>query len=111
MTGYSESYGLIDVIRAGAGDYMTKPFTLNEIKAKKQARHQREGFASRANTRNCQATPFRKRLEPAEQDASGVGSAAKRGTLRSRCRPSNHSPAKRHRKERIGKLSYHSFFK
>ncbi|MFH2124670.1 MAG: response regulator [Pseudomonadota bacterium] len=34
MTGYSEKYGLIDVIRAGAADYMTKPFTLNEIKAK-----------------------------------------------------------------------------
>lgn len=34
MTGYSEDYGLVDAIRAGAIDYMTKPFTLDELKAK-----------------------------------------------------------------------------
>ncbi len=34
MTAYAANYGLIDVIRAGANDYMTKPFTLDEIKAK-----------------------------------------------------------------------------
>lgn len=34
MTGYSEKYGLVEVIRAGAIDYMTKPFTLDELKAK-----------------------------------------------------------------------------
>lgn len=34
MTGYSHNYDLVDVIRAGATDYMTKPFTLVEIKAK-----------------------------------------------------------------------------
>lgn len=34
MTGYSQDYDLVDVIRAGATDYMTKPFTLAEIKAK-----------------------------------------------------------------------------
>jgi DNA-binding NarL/FixJ family response regulator len=34
MTGYSQDYGLIDVIRAGASDYMRKPFTLDELKAK-----------------------------------------------------------------------------
>ena len=34
MTGYSQDYGLVDVIRAGAIDYMTKPFTLDELKAK-----------------------------------------------------------------------------
>lgn len=34
MTGYSENYGLVEVIRAGAIDYMTKPFTLDELKAK-----------------------------------------------------------------------------
>jgi DNA-binding response OmpR family regulator/DNA-binding CsgD family transcriptional regulator len=34
MTGYSQDYDLVDVIRAGAADYMTKPFTLDELKAK-----------------------------------------------------------------------------
>ncbi len=34
MTGYSQDYDLIDVIRAGATDYMTKPFTLDELQAK-----------------------------------------------------------------------------
>jgi DNA-binding response OmpR family regulator/DNA-binding CsgD family transcriptional regulator len=34
MTGYSEEYGLVEVIRAGAIDYMTKPFTLDELSAK-----------------------------------------------------------------------------
>jgi DNA-binding response OmpR family regulator len=34
MTGYSQSYGLIDVILAGATDYINKPFTLDELKAK-----------------------------------------------------------------------------
>jgi len=34
MTAYSQDYGLVDVIRAGAADYMTKPFTLAEFKAK-----------------------------------------------------------------------------
>jgi len=34
MTGYSQDYGLVDVIRAGAIDYMIKPFTLEELKAK-----------------------------------------------------------------------------
>lgn len=34
MTGYSQDYGLVDVIRAGAIDYMTKPFALEELKAK-----------------------------------------------------------------------------
>lgn len=34
MTGYSQNYSLVDVIRAGATDYMSKPFTLDEFKAK-----------------------------------------------------------------------------
>ncbi len=34
MTGYSQDYDLIDVIRAGAADYMTKPFSIDELKAK-----------------------------------------------------------------------------
>lgn len=34
MTGYSQNYSLVDVIRAGAADYMNKPFTLDELKAK-----------------------------------------------------------------------------
>lgn len=34
MTGYSEDYGLVEAIRSGAIDYMTKPFTLDELKAK-----------------------------------------------------------------------------
>jgi DNA-binding NarL/FixJ family response regulator len=34
MTGYSKDYDLVDVIRAGATDYMTKPFTVDELKAK-----------------------------------------------------------------------------
>ena len=34
MTGYSHDYGLVDVIRAGACDYMTKPFSFDEFKAK-----------------------------------------------------------------------------
>jgi len=34
MTGYSQNYSLVDVIRAGATDYMNKPFTLDELKAK-----------------------------------------------------------------------------
>ena len=34
MTGYSQNYGLIDVIRAGASDYMQKPFAMDELKAK-----------------------------------------------------------------------------
>lgn len=34
MTGYSMDYDLVDVIQAGAADYMTKPFTLDELKAK-----------------------------------------------------------------------------
>ena len=34
ITGYSHDYDLVDVIRAGAADYMTKPFTLDELKAK-----------------------------------------------------------------------------
>lgn len=34
MTAYTQDYGLIDVIRAGATDYMSKPFPLDELKAK-----------------------------------------------------------------------------
>lgn len=34
MTAFTNNYGLIDVIRAGATDYMTKPFPLEELKAK-----------------------------------------------------------------------------
>lgn len=34
MTAYAHNYGLIDVIKAGATDYMTKPFQLEELKAK-----------------------------------------------------------------------------
>ncbi|MBW6521770.1 MAG: response regulator [Desulfoarculaceae bacterium] len=34
MTGYSHDYDLVDVIRAGATDYMTKPFTVAEFQAK-----------------------------------------------------------------------------
>lgn len=34
MTGYSQDYDLVDVIRAGAADYMTKPFTIDEVEAK-----------------------------------------------------------------------------
>ena len=34
MTGYSQDYDLVDVIRAGATDYMTKPFTMAEFQAK-----------------------------------------------------------------------------
>ncbi len=34
MTGYSDEYALADVILAGAADYMIKPFTLDELKAK-----------------------------------------------------------------------------
>jgi DNA-binding NarL/FixJ family response regulator len=34
MTGYSQKYSLVNVIRAGAVDYMNKPFTLDELKAK-----------------------------------------------------------------------------
>lgn len=34
MTGYSEEYALVDVILAGAADYMLKPFSLDELKAK-----------------------------------------------------------------------------
>ncbi len=34
MTGYSQDYGLVDVIRAGAIDYMIKPFNFEELKAK-----------------------------------------------------------------------------
>lgn len=34
MTAYTHNFGLIDVIRAGATDYMTKPFSFEELKAK-----------------------------------------------------------------------------
>ena len=34
MTGYSQDYDLVDVIRAGAADYMSKPFTIAEVEAK-----------------------------------------------------------------------------
>jgi len=45
MTGYSQDYDLVDVIRAGAADYMTKPFTLEELKAKiKRATRERALF-------------------------------------------------------------------
>lgn len=45
MTGYSKDYDLVDVIRAGATDYMTKPFTLAELKAKiKRITRERTSF-------------------------------------------------------------------
>jgi DNA-binding response OmpR family regulator len=45
MTGYSKDYDLVDVIRAGATDYMTKPFTLEELKAKiKRITRERTSF-------------------------------------------------------------------
>jgi putative nucleotidyltransferase with HDIG domain len=34
MTGYSEKYTYSDIIEAGASDYMTKPFSSSELKAK-----------------------------------------------------------------------------
>lgn len=34
ITGYSQNYSLVDVILAGASDYMNKPFTFEELKAK-----------------------------------------------------------------------------
>lgn len=34
MTGFAKDFGLIEVIRAGATDYLTKPFSLEELKAK-----------------------------------------------------------------------------
>lgn len=45
MTGYSKDYDLVDVIQAGATDYMTKPFTLDELKAKiKRIAKERSSF-------------------------------------------------------------------
>ena len=34
MTGYSADYSYVDIIKAGANDYMVKPFSMEEVKAK-----------------------------------------------------------------------------
>ena len=34
MTGYSADYSYVDIIKAGAADYMAKPFRMEEVKAK-----------------------------------------------------------------------------
>ena len=34
MTGYSADYSYVDIIKAGANDYMAKPFRMEEVKAK-----------------------------------------------------------------------------